>query len=423
MGERSAWEVVVIGAGAAGMMAAARAASRGLRTLLLEKNRKLGVKILISGGTRCNVTHDKDGPAIAAAFPKRQGKFLRSALAALTPRSLIEMIEAEGVPLKVEETGKIFPVSDRALDVRDALARILGRSGCEVRSECPVQGIGRQAEGFRIALATGEVFAEKLIVACGGQSYPGCGTTGDGYMWAQELGHTIVPPVPALTPIHTQDAWLKELSGITLPDASLAVADRKRCDDPTSLPKNAIQEVRRGSLLLTHKGLSGPAAMDLSRAVTRCEDLGNLLLLANFTPERTYEQSLQGLREEVQRDGKRQINSVLGEYLPRRLALGLLELKQIDPACRLAELSKRQQTLLAASITRCPIHVAGTGGFRKAEVTAGGVALEEVHSKTMESKVVPACFFAGEVLDIDGPIGGYNFQAAFSTGWLAGSSV
>ena len=423
MSEQPEWEVVVIGAGAAGMMAAARAASRGARTLLLEKNRKLGVKILISGGTRCNVTHHTDGPGIATAFPKRQGQFLRSALAALPPQLLLEMIEREGVLTKVEETGKIFPVSDRAIDVRDALVRMLRRSDCQVRPEAPVLGIGLRADGFRLDLSGGEIFARSIIIACGGQSYPGCGTTGDGYEWARQLGHSIVRPVPALTPIHSPDLWVQRLSGVTLPDAVLTVADRRLCSDPASMPKKAILDVRRGSLLLTHFGLSGPAAMDLSRAITRSAHVSELVLVANFTPEQSYEECLRRLREEVCRDGKRQINSVLAECVPRRLALALLELTHIDPTRRLAELSKRQQMQIGASLTRCPINVAGTGGFRKAEVTSGGVALDEVHSKTMESKRVPRCFFAGEVLDIDGPIGGYNFQAAFSTGWLAGSSV
>ena len=270
------WEVVVIGAGAAGMMAAARAASRGARTLLLEKNRKLGVKILISGGTRCNVTHHTDGPGIATAFPKRQGQFLRSALAALPPRLLLEMIEREGVLTKVEETGKIFPVSDRAIDVRDALVRMLRRSDCQVRPEAPVLGIGLREDGFRLDLSGGEIVARSIIIACGGQSYPGCGTTGDGYEWARQLGHSIVRPVPALTPIQSPDLWVRQLSGVTLPDAVLTVADRRLCPDPASMPKNAILDVRRGSLLLTHFGLSGPAAMDLSRAIARSAHASDL---------------------------------------------------------------------------------------------------------------------------------------------------
>ncbi len=394
-----------------------------MRTLLLEKNRKLGVKILISGGTRCNVTHNTDGPGIAAVFPKRQGQFLRSALAALSPRHVRDMFQREGVATKVEATGKVFPVSDRAIDVRDALVRILQHSGCQVRADTAVMGIQRQADGFQIELSNGAVSARSIIIACGGQSYPGCGTTGDGYQWAQQLGHSIVPPVPALTPIHSPDLWVHDLSGVTLPDAGLSVADRTQYSDLGLIPKKAVLDTRRGSLLLTHVGLTGPVAMDLSRTISRSAAVSDLQLIANFTPARSYDETLQCLRGDVSRDGKRQINSLLAEYVPRRLALVLLELGQIDPSRKLAELSKRHQQQVSALLTRCGINVAGTAGFRKAEVTAGGVALEEVHSKTMESKLVPRCFFGGEILDLDGPIGGYNFQAAFATGWQAGSHV
>lgn len=417
------WEVVVIGAGAAGMMAAARCAGRGRRTLLLEKNRKLGVKILISGGSRCNVTHHADGPGIAAAFPKRQGQFLRSALAAFPPRLLLEMIESEGVLTKVEETGKIFPVSDRAIDVRDALVRVLRRSVCQVRPETVVLGVGSREDGFRLDTAGGEIVARSIIIACGGQSYPGCGTTGDGYQWARQLGHRIVRPTPALTPLHSPDSWVRKLSGVTLPDVALTVADRGLCSDPTSIPHHAIQDVRRGSLLLTHSGLSGPVAMDVSRTVARSADVKELMCFANFTPGQSCEAWVRRLREQAARNGKRQIHAVLAERVPRRLALTLLELARVEPTRPMAELSKRQHREIGASLTRCSVNISGTGGFRKAEVTSGGVALDEVHSKTMESKRVGRCFFAGEILDIDGPIGGYNFQAAFSTGWLAGSSV
>ena len=390
---------------------------------MLEKNRKLGAKILISGGTRCNISHHTDIPGIVGAFPKRQGQFLRSALAALPPHQLIELIEQEGVPTQVEENGKIFPTSNRAIDVRDALVRFLRRTDCDVRSETAVVNVIREAEAFRIELSDGTILARSVIIAVGGQSYPGCGTTGDGYSWSEELGHTIVSPVPALTPIHSPDRWVGELSGVTLQDVALAVRNRTTRSGATPHGKKGTMDERRGSLLFAHFGLTGPAALDISRAITRSTTPTGLVLLANFAPNHTYEVWLQRLRQEIDGGGKRQINSTLAEFIPRRLAEAILGICQVDPTRRLAELSKRDQTKLVETMTGCEINISGTAGFKKAEVTAGGVALEEVHSKTMESKRIPRCFFAGEVLDIDGPIGGYNFQAAFSTGWLAGSSV
>jgi len=211
------YDVIVIGAGAAGLVAAAEAASRGRRTLLLEKNRRPGVKILMSGGTRCNLTHATDKWGIIRAYGD-QGNFLHSALAALSPADLVKLIEDEGVPTKVEETGKIFPVSNRATDVLDALLRRLNRSGAQLGLEESVTQIGSADDGFRVITARRELTAGKLLVTVGGQSYPGSGTTGDGYAWAAAFGHTVVPPRPALVPLVCETVWVRALSGLTIPD-------------------------------------------------------------------------------------------------------------------------------------------------------------------------------------------------------------
>src|SRR5215213_2464014 len=208
------YEVVVIGAGAAGLLAATRAAERGRRTLLLEKNRKPGVKILMSGGTRCNLTHATDARGIVEAFGD-QGPFLHSALAALGPDELVAMFKAEGVATKIEESGKIFPVSDRALDVLLAARRMLNRSGAELRLGEAVVDIQRYGDGFVIQSEHDAIHTEKVVVTVGGQSYPGCGTRGDGYGWAKAFGHKIIPPRPALVPLTSPAAWVAELSGVT----------------------------------------------------------------------------------------------------------------------------------------------------------------------------------------------------------------
>ena len=414
------WDVIVVGAGAAGMLAATRAANRQRRVLLLEKNRKLGVKILISGGTRCNITHNTDVRGILSAFPKKQAKFLRTALHALPPEKVIALVEGEGVATKAEATGKIFPVSDRAIDVRDAYASMLHRSGAKVQSETSVQEIVKHNEMFRIVTEGQEFQAHRVIVACGGQSYPGCGTTGDGYQWARALGHKIVQPVPALTPIKSPDQWLHDLQGMTLPDVRLAVVNSDCLHDLHSIPKSAVLDTRRGSLLFTHFGVSGPSVLDASRAITRANEPRHLALLADFLTDVSYDESVARWRARIEHEGRATLRTVLAERHQRRLAEALITLCQIDPTRKLAELSKADITRLVQHEKRCPIHVSGTQGFSKAEVTAGGVALDEVDPKTMQSKLVNGLYFIGEVLDIDGPIGGYNFQAAFSTGWLAG---
>ena len=422
-----AYDVVVTGAGAAGLLAASRSAERGRRTLLVEKNRKPGVKILMSGGTRCNITHACEAAGIIAAFGSA-GAFLHSPLAALSPGQLVELLNAEGLRTKVEPGGKIFPQSDRALDVLNALLRRLHRSGAELALDEAVTAIERDGDGFRVQTIRRSLRCEKLIVTTGGKSYPGSGTTGDGYDWLARLGHTIRRPRPALVPLTSDEVWLRELSGVTIPDVVLRVidprqvtaVDRKRRRGPLA-PGVLIE--RRGSLLFTHFGLSGPVALDVSRAVTAAANPRELVLVADFLPNVAADELDDLLRSVAATDGKRSVANVVAADLPRRLADALLARADVPLDRRAAELSKSERGRLVDQLKRCEIEVSGTRGFNKAEVTAGGVALDEVDSRTMQSKLVPNLYLAGEILDLDGFIGGYNFQAAFSTGWLAGESV
>jgi predicted Rossmann fold flavoprotein len=405
------YEVVVIGAGAAGLMAAIRAAERGRQTLLLEKNRKPGVKILMSGGTRCNLTHATDERGIVEAFGE-QGPFLHSALAALSPDALVAMFEAEGVATKIEDTGKVFPVSNRAIDVLLALQRMLTRTGARLQLDSAVTGIERDGEGFQVQTSRQPVRADRLIITVGGQSYPGSGTTGDGYAWAKSLGHKIVPPRPALTPLTSPDKWVTELRGITVPDVLIQITENNGDSDAS----------RRGSFLFTHFGLSGPAPMDVSRVVTARPNSG-WKATCDFVPSVKESEIGDRFALEAAQSGKRSVINILAEWIPRRLAESLMAIHRIPIERRAAELSRAERTALAGALKRTVISINGTLGFKKAEVTAGGVSLDEVDSRTMQSKLVANLHFAGEILDLDGPIGGYNFQAAFSTGYLAGEKV
>src|SRR5215469_11477415 len=254
--DEQSWDVVVIGAGAAGLLAAIHAAERGRRTLLLEKNKKPGVKILMSGGTRCNLTHATDNRGIVEAFGP-PGRFLHSALAALSVQDTIELFESEGVATKVEETGKVFPISNKALDVLDALLRRLRRSGASLALEEALLDLQPSSPGFVLTTPQRVVRAAAVILTTGGQSYPGCGTTGDGYGMVARLGHTIVPPRPALVPVTVAVPWVAELRGVTLPDVAVRVVEQDR-----------TLTSRRGSLLFAHFGLSGPVILDVSRAVS-----------------------------------------------------------------------------------------------------------------------------------------------------------
>jgi predicted Rossmann fold flavoprotein len=419
-------DVVVIGAGPAGMLGAARAAERGLRVLLLEKNTKPGVKILMSGGTRCNLTHATDARGIVAAFG-RQGNFLHSALARLGPSDLVALVEAEGVPTKREVTGKIFPASDRALDIQQAFVRRVRRSGAVLRLGCPVKSIRVVTEGAidsaRFELTTGDevIRSVNILVTTGGLSYPGCGTTGDGYPWAESFGHTLVPRVPALTPITVAEPWVRELSGLTLADVRVSAVPAN--EGTGSKRRRSEVDSWRGSFLFTHKGLSGPAPMNVSRAITLAASPGDQRIVCDFAPDVSAEDILRAFEEAARENGRRGAASVLQTWLPHRLAEAVLRNAGIEPARRLAELPLSDRRILTDHIRGTVLVPTGTLGYDKAEVTAGGVSLREVDSRTMESRIVPGLYFAGEVLDLDGPIGGFNFQAAFSTGWLAGESM
>ncbi len=423
------YEAIVIGAGAAGLLAAMRLAELGRRTLLIEKNRKPGVKILISGGTRCNLTHNCDERGIVAAFGSA-GPFLHSALAALGPHELVALFEAEGVPTYVEAgTGKVFPRSNRAVDVVAALVRRLNRSGATLALGEPAVDVRPTADGFHVLTSRRTVACEKLLVTVGGASYPGCGTTGDGYAWFAALGHTIRRPRPALVPLISDETWVRELSGIALPDVLLRVVDPQRAATETlattrrrGLSPGVLIE-RRGALLFTHFGLSGPAALDVSRAVTGADDPRRLRLLIDCLPDVSSTALEDRLRSAVAIGGRRQAIGACDEYVPRRIGEAIFNQASVPLDRRFAELAKQERVALVKTVKALAIRVTGSRGFAKAEVTAGGVALDEVDSRTMQSKLVPNLYLAGEILDLDGFIGGYNFQAAFSTAWLAAESM
>jgi predicted Rossmann fold flavoprotein len=407
------FDAVVIGAGAAGLLAAIHAGERGRRVLLLEKGKKPGVKILMSGGTRCNITHACDSRGIVAAFG-RNGKFLHSALAALGPRETVAFFENEGVATKIEETGKVFPVSDRAIDVLDALLKRFARSGATLALNEPAREVHAHPEdGFRIVASSRTVTASKVLITTGGRSYPGCGTTGDGYGFAKSFGHTIVPQRPALVPLTIQAPWVAELRGISVPDVSLKVFD----------PEGKPLDSRRGSMLFAHFGVTGPAPLDISRTVSGYTEPGKLTLEVDLLPSENESAFDESVRIDTAANGKQLLAVVLSTKLPRRLADQLIVQCGMPADRKAAALSKPDRHRLVSAVKRLRLPLKGTLGFEKAEVTAGGVSLHEVDSRTMQSKKVPGLYFAGEVLDLDGWIGGYNFQSAWSTGWLAGRQL
>jgi predicted Rossmann fold flavoprotein len=432
-------DVVVLGGGAAGLVAAARAAECGARVLLCEKNRRPGVKILMSGGTRCNITNARGlrrlevvSGSIDPAYDQAQsrgirsiqqafgdkGNFLAPSLRRFDVDATVRMFEEAGVATKIEGNGKIFPVSDRATDVLEALSRRLERSGAVFRPLSPALGLERldtepgQGSAFTVKLADSSVTARRVIVAIGGASYPGCGTTGDGYAIARRFGHTIVEPRPALVPLRVKADWVPGLKGLSLPDVVASVYSAR----------NELLAQRREAILFAHFGLSGPAILDVSRASALHGDSEPLELRLDLVPALPREELDRGLQSSS-RQGRRALISLLPPELPRRLTESILKVAAIAENRMGPDLSRDERQRLLTNLKGLALPITGTLGFEKAEVTAGGVALDEVDPKTLESRLVAGLYFAGEILELDGLIGGYNFQAAWSTGWLAGESA
>ena len=294
----------------------------------------------------------------------------------------------------------------------NGLLQRVRRRGVELALNEGVDALESVAEGWQVRTRQRVLRARQVIVTTGGQSYPGCGTTGDAYQWMRDLGHTIVAPVPALVPVTIRADWAKTLRGITLDPVAVSLRTAGHPDSSIA--------TTRGSLLFAHFGLSGPAILDVSRWIARHPQPRSLLLSCDFLPNRTEESVSGDFRRWARESGGKQTSNLLSMLLPKRLVDALMDLAQLDRQRRAAELSKAERQILVGLLKGTEIPVTGTVGFKKAEVTAGGVALDEVDSRTMQSKRHRGLYIAGELLDLDGPIGGYNFQAAFSTGWLAG---
>lgn len=420
--QKQRWDAIIVGGGAAGLWGAGTAAQRGKKVLVLEKNNKAGVKILMSGGTRCNITHHADSRKIAEAFGK-QGRVLLSVLKRLSPEDVVREFESEGVQTKVEETGKVFPVSDRAIDVRDAVVRRLARHGAELLCGCAVDSVNPDTTGggFRI-LATVQgrqlqVHSKTVLITTGGLSYSGCGTTGDGYAWLKNMGHSITPLRPALTPLTSPESRVHELSGLTLEDVLVRAQIHAHSGD--TKPLKLERRESRGGFLWTHKGCSGPTSMNVSRCFSDRGLEDRLELIVDLLPDSSVEQLEEWIAQET-RQSNRALSTVLSHRIPKRLATSILESigAHYDP--HMAELPRAIRIKMIESLKQYRIEISGTLGYPKAEVTAGGVELGEVNFQDMQSRRQAGLYLAGEILDLDGPIGGYNFQAAWSTGHTAG---
>lgn len=404
--------IAIVGAGPAGMLAARQAAHAGAKVVLLEKNDRLGKKLVITGKGRCNVTNDADTGTLVKNIPGN-GRFLYSAFAAFGSQDLQHFLQDNGVALKVERGNRVFPQSDRSFDVVDGLRLALERSNVEVRLRSHVSKL-LLGQGRVTGLVVNEqpLHCDAVVICTGGASYPATGSTGDGYRLAAEVGHTIVPPRPALVPLETVEEWPKSLPGLALRNVQLTISQANRV---------LAQEF--GEMLFTHYGISGPIVLSVSRYVTHSKRNQPLIASINLKPALTEEQLDQRLQRDLSKYQRKEIKNALDELLPKRLIPVVIAAAALDADKPAHQVTRGERQALVHTLTDLQLTISGPRPLTEAIVTAGGVSTKEIDPKTLQSKLVPGLYFAGEVIDVDGYTGGFNLQAAFSTGYLAGQSA
>lgn len=401
-------QIVVAGAGAAGMMAAVTAARQGAKVVLIEPNEKVGRKLYITGKGRCNVTNDCRVDQLLASVP-RNGKFLYSAFSRFSPQDTIAFFEKLGVPLKVERGNRVFPQSDRAADVIDALWKELRRCRVELRQDrvTEVAVSGGRVSGVKLEKA-GLVNCEVVLLATGGASYPRTGSTGDGYRIAEALGHTITPIRGSLVPLESEDRACSQLQGLSLRNVVLRMKNQRG--------KTVYHE--QGELLFTHFGLSGPLVLSASAHMDFARDryAAHIDLKPALDEEKLDARLLRDFGERANQD----VSNALGALVPRSMIPVMAERTGIDGQTKVRDIRREQRRRLLDALKDFTVDISGPRPVEEAIVTAGGVKVSQVDPKTMQSKLVQGLYFAGELLDVDGYTGGFNLQIAWSTGYAAG---
>ncbi len=403
----------MIGGGAAGIIAAWRAASLGAEVTLIEKNERLGIKILISGGGKCNITHDASVEETLKAFRPNEARFLRPSMYRFTKDDVLQLVCRQGLEVYTRPDGRIFPTNGTAKDVVAALSTLLSETGVSVWTSNPVSAIC-SAEGrvSGVKHAGGELTADRVIIAVGGSSYPATGTTGDGFKWAREMGHTVVRVRPALAPLILDPVPAAGWAGISLRDILLKARNAKH-----------VVARWRGDMLFTHKGISGPTVLGITREVAEALDAGPIHVVADLVPDETFEALNERIKTWCSLNPRKRLAGLVDGVVAARMVESVLEYAGVSPDTAGAYLERSARSRLVEVLKAYPLGRVHQVPIEKGEVVAGGVSLDEVDPRTMESRRIRGLFLCGEVLDIAGPVGGYNLQAAFSTGYVAGDSA
>lgn len=407
--------VVVVGGGAAGLMAAVIAGREGAKVTLLEKMNYVGKKMGITGKGRCNITNACDMSEFIKNTPGN-GKFLYGAYERFTNEDLLQLLHDAGLETKVERGGRVFPASDSALDVRNIFMKLMKHYGVDVHLEEPVKKLLVDDSVATGVVTDKETYhADAVVIATGGKSYPATGSTGDGYVLAAQVGHKITDIRPSLVPIVTEESWVKDLMGLSLRNVELSV-----------VAKNKVQAKMFGEMMFTHFGITGPIVLSLSHTVgklMRKKNIGTIGLDINLKPALSPETLDKRLQKDFDLYSKKQIINGMKDLLPSRLIPLIIELAGIDPQKPINQISKEERQQIGYMLQHMPLTVKGLRPVEEAIVTAGGISLKEFNPKTMESKLVKGLYGVGEVLDIDAFTGGYNLQAAFSTGYVAAMHI
>ncbi len=409
--ESNIYDVAVIGGGPAGMMAAGKAGASGAKVILLEKNESLGVKLLITGGGRCNVTNAELDIRKFLKKYKDSDKFLFSAFSQFSVKDSLEFFNSRGMATKVEAENRVFPVSDNAQSVWDVQVEYLKKGNVEIRTGASVIGFEKENNNISaIKLKNKDIIlAKKVILATGGTSRPETGSTGEGFNWLKDLGHNVIASNEALVPVSLKDKWIKDLSGVTLQNIKL-----------TTFQNNQKQESHKGKLLFTHFGISGPTVLNMSKDIGELLKYGEVEIKLDLLPHLDHGMMNSKLQELFKLDDKKKIKNSLDSLIPSALVPIVLTLSGIDENKTNNSITREERLKLIEIIKNIPMQVEGLLGSDKAIVSSGGVDLTEVDFKTMQSKIVNNLYLVGDVLNIDRPSGGYSLQLCWTTGYVAG---
>ncbi|MEA4816500.1 MAG: NAD(P)/FAD-dependent oxidoreductase [Lachnospiraceae bacterium] len=404
-------KVIVVGGGASGMLAAGRCAELGNEVYLFEKNNILGKKIYITGKGRCNVTNAGDVEEFMENIPGNP-YFLYSSLYLFDNAKLRELLNSFGVPTKEERGKRVFPESDMAKDIVSALERYVYKNKVHVHTSSEVKELIFDASSVKgVLLSNGREFlSDAVIIATGGLSYPGTGSTGDGYRFAKSVGHTVTALNPSLVPLKTEEAWVSELMGLSLKSVGVTFKDEKS--------KEVYSDF--GELLFTHFGVSGPVILSASRSLIGKSNIRLFIDLKPALDEKTLDLRL--LRD-FEKHANKDYKNALDDLLPQKLIPVIINLSGISPEKKIHDITKEERKKLLSLLKALPLTISGPKGFDEAVITSGGVSTDEINPKTMESKKIRGLYFAGELIDVDAYTGGFNLQIAFSTGYAAGSGV